>query len=409
MSSPFTSQPHEISREGQQPVLINSRINSTSATVSSQTSDSASTVQQNIINNNHSISNNSQIASASSNTIMSQPVSLSTPRRLPLSSSNHNSTASSTSAPLLQNVSGASNNQISSVSTMPSTVSSNRNRAQHIHSVAQAFMQLRNYFAENYQTRSADTQRPRVGPLELGLIHDSSNRMRFYQDETDSDQDESDCDAEEMLVAATAPSRASSHLNHNRIGPASGVNGIRFNPPNSRFIQPMQHQHLHALHHHHQQQVTSIDQQPIGTAHSHFRYKIVCRLECRFCQNTVCHRGMKAILLADTKVELYSTDMPPSGVSLVNESYMTENCRCRINDVACLGCGNVVGYHVTQPCETCLDSCNNGHFWMFQMEGVVSSERMDSTGLKPLLWAFLPPPERDYVALHSDRMVTVCR
>ncbi|KAI8622034.1 hypothetical protein BC830DRAFT_1091257, partial [Chytriomyces sp. MP71] len=27
--------------------------------------------------------------------------------------------------------------------------------------------------------------------------------------------------------------------------------------------------------------------------------------------------------------------------------------------------GNVIGYHVTQPCEVCLDSCNNGHFWMF--------------------------------------------
>jgi hypothetical protein len=42
--------------------------------------------------------------------------------------------------------------------------------------------------------------------------------------------------------------------------------------------------------------------------------------------------------------------------------------------------GNVVGYHVTQPCETCLDSCNNGHFWMFQMEGVKASERTDPTG-----------------------------
>ncbi|KAI8584851.1 protein FAM72, partial [Geranomyces variabilis] len=63
------------------------------------------------------------------------------------------------------------------------------------------------------------------------------------------------------------------------------------------------------------------------------------------------------------QVELYSTDSPPSKVQLVEHDYMTRNCRCRIRDVACLGCGNVIGYHVTQPCATCLSSCNNGHFW----------------------------------------------
>lgn len=89
-------------------------------------------------------------------------------------------------------------------------------------------------------------------------------------------------------------------------------------------------------------------------------------------------------------------------VALVNDDYCTDNCRCRIHDVACLGwyvkvcdrvcnvsltfantptSGNVVGYHVTQPCESCLESCNNGHFWMFQTEGVVSSERLDPSGM----------------------------
>jgi hypothetical protein len=38
--------------------------------------------------------------------------------------------------------------------------------------------------------------------------------------------------------------------------------------------------------------------------------------------------------------------------------------------------GNVIGYHVTQPCEVCLDSCNNGHFWMFLSEGVKAQERI---------------------------------
>jgi hypothetical protein len=39
--------------------------------------------------------------------------------------------------------------------------------------------------------------------------------------------------------------------------------------------------------------------------------------------------------------------------------------------------GNVIGYHVTQPCDTCMDSCNNGHFWMFLSEGVASVDRLD--------------------------------
>ena len=63
-------------------------------------------------------------------------------------------------------------------------------------------------------------------------------------------------------------------------------------------------------------------------------------------------------------MELFSTDSPPFGVQLVFDDYRTRNCHCRIRDVACLGCGNVIGYHVTQPCEPCMDACNNGHFWM---------------------------------------------
>jgi hypothetical protein len=139
-------------------------------------------------------------------------------------------------------------------------------------------------------------------------------------------------------------------------------------------------------------------------SYSHFRYKVVCQLNCRHCTRYLCSRAMKAILLADAKVELYSTDLPPLGdVEFVNTDYVTENCKCRIHDVACLGwyvfvklnsSGNIVGYHVTQPCERCLDSCNNGHFWMFQTEGVVSEDRTDSSD-KPLLWAFLAPADQD--------------
>ena len=57
----------------------------------------------------------------------------------------------------------------------------------------------------------------------------------------------------------------------------------------------------------------------IATTHPSFRSKAVCALNCLYCTRDICGRGMKAILLADTKVininkvELYSTDQVNSG------------------------------------------------------------------------------------------------
>ncbi|KAG0299774.1 Protein fam72a [Dissophora globulifera] len=83
--------------------------------------------------------------------------------------------------------------------------------------------------------------------------------------------------------------------------------------------------------------------------HPQFRAKAVCRLTCKSCLTDV--------------------------LQLVYDDYRTRNCKCRIRDVACLGCGNTLGYHVTQPCESCLEACNNGHFWMFHSDGVSCTER----------------------------------
>jgi ferredoxin len=105
---------------------------------------------------------------------------------------------------------------------------------------------------------------------------------------------------------------------------------------------------------------------------------------------------MRAILLGNTSVELFSTDRQPFGVALVDKDYCTKNCHCRIRDAACLGCGNVVGYHVTQPCDRCLEACNNGltmniekqiinatyvgHFWMFLSDAVRPVDRLEKSG-----------------------------
>ncbi|KAF9169360.1 Protein fam72a, partial [Mortierella sp. AD011] len=115
---------------------------------------------------------------------------------------------------------------------------------------------------------------------------------------------------------------------------------------------------------------------PHGHGGSGNQSKTVCRMDCRYCSAVICLRGMKAMLLADTTVELYSTDHPPGSVQLIEKDYTTSNCRCKIRDVACRVCGNIIGYHITQPCQQCLKAPNNGHFWMFHTEGVVGQERL---------------------------------
>ncbi|XP_043572255.1 protein FAM72A [Chiloscyllium plagiosum] len=125
-----------------------------------------------------------------------------------------------------------------------------------------------------------------------------------------------------------------------------------------------------------------------------FKNKLVNLLCCKFCDNMLCARGMKAVLLADTDVELYSTDIPPTrAVDFVGNCYLTESCKCKIKDIACLKCGNAVGYHVVVPCKPCLLSCNNGHFWMFHSQVIYAVNRLDSSGVDLLLWGNLPDTE----------------
>ncbi|XP_070559149.1 protein FAM72B-like [Ptychodera flava] len=121
--------------------------------------------------------------------------------------------------------------------------------------------------------------------------------------------------------------------------------------------------------------------------HPVFKAKTVMELQCRYCENSVCQRGMKAILLGDVSIELFSTDFPPKNrVDVVGPTYTTPSCNCRIRDVACTQCGNIVGYHVILPCSPCMQSCNNGHFWMFHSDSTTALDRTDPTGSCILLW-----------------------
>ncbi|KAI8338036.1 FAM72 protein-domain-containing protein [Chlamydoabsidia padenii] len=138
-------------------------------------------------------------------------------------------------------------------------------------------------------------------------------------------------------------------------------------------------------HIHHQQQHPS-DVVPV---------KLVYKLLCRHCQHMVCARGMKAILLADVKIELYSTDTPSSLIHLMDKDYSTRTCQCRIRDVVCIECGNIIGYHVVSPCKQCLTACNNGHFWMFHSDACQPIERKDASGKELMVWNNIPRVDKD--------------
>ncbi|KAI9250273.1 FAM72 protein-domain-containing protein [Sporodiniella umbellata] len=130
--------------------------------------------------------------------------------------------------------------------------------------------------------------------------------------------------------------------------------------------------------------------------------KPVYRLTCKHCHTIVCARSMKAILLADTRIELYSTDTPSQSMCVLDKDYLTRSCHCRIRDVACLKCGNVIGYHVVSPCVECLEACNNGHFWMFHSSVCDPTERRD--GKKKVLWSTLPRAELDIEFLRGNKL-----
>ncbi|KAG0310944.1 Protein fam72a [Linnemannia gamsii] len=133
--------------------------------------------------------------------------------------------------------------------------------------------------------------------------------------------------------------------------------------------------------------------------------KEVVRMACRFCETIICERGMKAQLLADQSVALLSTDDAPQSVQLVGVDYKPTNCLCRIRDTACLVCGNAIGYHITQPCEKCLNAENNGHLWLFHPEYISSCPRWDPVFNRPLRWGELPRPEQDFDTLSLGKVM----
>ncbi|KAI8063264.1 FAM72 protein-domain-containing protein [Gongronella butleri] len=137
------------------------------------------------------------------------------------------------------------------------------------------------------------------------------------------------------------------------------------------------------------------DYQRMQNTATEYERKHVFRIDCRECGSLLTNRGMNAVLLSDRSIELFSTDLLPDSIGLVEGDYSAVACTCRVRDTACYTCGNIVGYHVNVPCKVCLSQPNNGHFWMFRSVAVKARPIfIQMTGENkmrdlPLLWGFV--------------------
>ncbi|KAJ2753901.1 Crossover junction endonuclease mus81, partial [Coemansia pectinata] len=130
--------------------------------------------------------------------------------------------------------------------------------------------------------------------------------------------------------------------------------------------------------------------------------------------------------MARPAIRCFSTDLPPLGCDVVHQpvapaigdllvdsgchtcSSLTHHarrfdlapsgpCDCHVQDIACLGCGNVVGYYIHRPCFRCLaqrlriKQRGFQHLWTFYQDNVYAVPRENDYG-DPVGWEDLPSP-----------------
>uniref|UniRef100_A0A8C9NC47 Protein FAM72A n=1 Tax=Serinus canaria TaxID=9135 RepID=A0A8C9NC47_SERCA len=117
-----------------------------------------------------------------------------------------------------------------------------------------------------------------------------------------------------------------------------------------------------------------------------FADRCVSVLCCRFCRQVLSWRGCRRCC-SPTPTPTPTSIPPTSGKSHQEPPFP------QADSSPCLSSGNVVGYHVICPCKPCLQSCTNGHLWMFHSQAVFGIHRLDPSGVNVLLWGNLPALE----------------
>ncbi|XP_076448607.1 protein FAM72A-like [Babylonia areolata] len=126
-------------------------------------------------------------------------------------------------------------------------------------------------------------------------------------------------------------------------------------------------------------------------------------LDCANCNAQICRRGMKYMILPvgnNAEPFVFATDMPDlSAVGVVPIFLKSNNCSCTAQDVVCLFCGSVVGYHWSAPCHQCV-ALGNGQdcqLWMFLTKAVMANFRYNPHSGQVVMWNDIPQVENDSV------------
>ncbi|KAF8590971.1 hypothetical protein K439DRAFT_1328431 [Ramaria rubella] len=162
-------------------------------------------------------------------------------------------------------------------------------------------------------------------------------------------------------------------------------------------------------------------------------------LDCKSCDTFLTNRGMRAVLLLQPEVPLYSSDALPVNCSAnpgppeyaplhetrTNYSYSAgcpsglptpplRTCECLTQTLCCHGCGNAVGYMVVIPCHRCCSSVSptnrhtNRHRFVFFNKEINASERHyiphepGITTNAPLLVSAVPFPGGSHPSSHDS-------
>ncbi|KAJ2864172.1 hypothetical protein FB639_005227, partial [Coemansia asiatica] len=163
-----------------------------------------------------------------------------------------------------------------------------------------------------------------------------------------------------------------------------------------------------------------------STAQRTESFQAVWKLYCKHCNVMWSCRGMEAVVMARPAIRCFSTDLPPLGCDIVcqpvappiSEMIMDSGCStcssithharrfdlapsgpcdCHVQDIACLGCGNIVGYYIHRPCFRCLaqrlriKQRGFQHLWTFYQDNVVAVQRENEFG-ELVGWEELPVP-----------------
>ncbi|KAJ1720713.1 hypothetical protein LPJ53_004692 [Coemansia erecta] len=165
-------------------------------------------------------------------------------------------------------------------------------------------------------------------------------------------------------------------------------------------------------------------------------FQAVWRLYCKHCSVMWSSRGMEAVVMARPAIRCFSTDLPPLGCDIISQPVAaaiqdtivdegcttcsslahharrfdlapTGPCDCHVQDIACLGCGNIVGYYIHRPCFRCLaqrlriKQRGFQHLWTFYQDNVRAVHRENDRG-RVVAWDDLPvPPPPTATAIRS--------